>query len=76
MKKVEASFPWLNTTERQILQFLFENNQANLSSLVDALAKSEQAIRNGLNKLSLLWIIEKNTGKIRDKNAPYVFKKT
>lgn len=76
MKKVEASFPWLNTTEKQILQFLFENNQANLSSLVDALAKSEQAIRNGLNKLSLLWIIEKNTGKIRDKNAPYVFKKT
>lgn len=76
MKKVEASFPRLNPTERQILQFLFENNQANLSGLASTLEKSEQAIRNGLNKLSLLGILEKNTGKLRDRNATYAFKKT
>ncbi|EKD44198.1 MAG: hypothetical protein ACD_71C00215G0005 [uncultured bacterium (gcode 4)] len=76
MKKVEAHFSSFNATDKQILQFLFENNQASLPDLSEAFEKSDQAIRNGLNKLSTLWITEKNTDKIRDKHASYIFKKT
>lgn len=51
MKKVEALLIDLNGTEKQIIQYLFENNQASLADLSIAIDRSEQAIRNGLNKL-------------------------
>lgn len=54
MKKVEAHFSSFNATDKQILQFLFENNQASLSNLSETFEKSDQAIRNSLNKLSTL----------------------
>ncbi len=76
MKKVEALLIDLNGTEKQIIQYLFENNQASLADLSIAIDRSEQAIRNGLNKLIDLWILSKDTLKLRDKKALYSFKKS
>ena len=75
MKKIEANLTALTDIEKQILEFLFKENQADIMRLVSVFEKSEPVIRNGLKKLITLGIVEKNTDKIRDKNALYGIRK-
>ncbi|NVP17242.1 putative DNA binding domain-containing protein [Candidatus Gracilibacteria bacterium] len=73
MKEVEKVFITLNDSQKQILNYLIVNKKATLSDFKNKLGISEQMIRDYLKRFSN--IIEKDTDKIRDKNAVYKLKK-
>ena len=76
MKLIELNWNSFNETQRKIIFYLFEYNKATLDELVDLLGITSTAVRVYLNMFCGQNIFERNTDKIRDKNAIYTFKKS
>lgn len=76
MKSIELGWATWNETQKRIIIFMFENNQATLTQLTEELKISDTAVRSYLNILCGQSILERNTEKIRDINAVYTFKKS
>jgi ATP-dependent DNA helicase RecG len=75
IQAVEKIFPSLNESQKEILNYLIVQKKATLSDLILHLNISHQMIREYLKKFILNDIVEKDTDKIRDKNAYYKLKK-
>jgi len=76
MSLVEANWASYNETQRGIITTLFNLHQATLSELAEVLGITETGVRGYLNLFVGQGIIEKKTNKLRDKHAPYMFKKS
>lgn len=76
MNNVERKWGNFSPTEIEIIQYLFEHHTANIDELDTNIKKTETAIRSALNKLLESDILVKETNKIRDRNAMYLFKKS
>lgn len=72
---IQKQWKTFNDTQKKILQFLFYNNQATISQLVEFTGINEKTVRLYLNQFISDEIIDRLSTKIRDKNALYVFKK-
>lgn len=73
MKEIEKTFPALNDTQKQMLRYLIVYKKATINDFKSELGISEQMIREYLKRFN--HIIQKDTDKIRDKNASYRLKK-
>jgi len=63
-----------NQTEKEIIGFLFMNNQAVLTDIAKAISVTSKTVRIYLNKFISAGVLEKKTEKQRDVNAAYAFK--
>jgi predicted HTH transcriptional regulator len=75
MKMVEQIWLKLNQTEKIILLYFFENHQTTSENLSLAIKKTNKITRDYLNKFVSIGILDRNSKKIRDKEAIYSFKR-
>ncbi len=76
INKIEREWKNYNDNQRKIITSLFKNQHSTLSQFQDLLSISDQAIRVHLNYFLSENLIERNSAKIRDKDAIYTLKKT
>lgn len=73
-RRIESQWKDLNQNQKKLVNILFENQEATIDQMVEAIGLSPQAIRYNLKKLDDLELIEKHSEKQRDRNAKYRFK--
>jgi ATP-dependent DNA helicase RecG len=74
LSAIEKNWADFTSTQRSLVNHLFEHFEATLESLAESIQVSEQAIRNNLKKLETLGIVERLSEKQRDRFAIYRFK--
>lgn len=75
IERIEQNWKTYNETQKRILNYLFLNHQGTLADFSKFTGVNEKAIRNYLNEFINDNLIEKQSEKLRDINAVYVFKK-
>lgn len=75
IEKIGSSWKEFNTTQRNILYYLFLNHEGTLDDLVKYTDINSNTVRTYLNEFIKLGIIFRNSKKQRDKNAKYTFTK-
>ncbi|WP_243698930.1 ATP-binding protein [Flavobacterium sandaracinum] len=75
VETVEKNWVNYNATQRSILNYLFYNHKANIEELSQATDININTIRGYANKFVADGILDRLSDKLRDINAPYVFKK-
>lgn len=76
LERIQTNWKQLNDTERKIINHLLNRFTATVPKLIESLGASETAVRTNLTQLMNLEIIERQSEKIRDKDAIYRFKKS
>jgi len=74
VERIEDYWSTFNETERKLINFLFERQEAVIAEMVASVEMSEQAVRYNLKKLEELEVLERISKKIRDPKAIYRFK--
>jgi ATP-dependent DNA helicase RecG len=74
MDAITNNWEKYNPTEKEIIRFLFINNQVILTEIAEAISVTPKTLRIYLNKFISNGILEKKTEKQRDANALYAFK--
>lgn len=75
LDRIQENWKNLNDTERRIVNHLLNNFITTVPKLMERMEISETAIRSNLTQLIELEIVERQSEKIRDKDAIYRFKK-
>ena len=76
LKKIMDNWKSYNETQKNILHYLFYNNQSTIEDLVVATGINEKTVRIYLNQFKDDDnIIDRLSSKMRDKDAKYTFRK-
>ena len=75
MNAIEEKWNEYNETQKAILLYLFRNGSAVLFDLLQYTGINQNSVRSYLNAFIAQNIIERHSGKQRDVNAKYTFKK-
>ena len=75
MNAIEEKWNEYNETQKAILLYLFRKGSAVLSDLLQYTKINQNSVRSYLNAFIAQNIIERHSGKQRDVNAKYTFKK-
>ncbi len=74
-RKIEKNWKLYNETQKKVFFYLFHYHQATLNELVSYVKINENTVRSYLNAFIENKLLEKQSTKLRDINALYMFKK-
>lgn len=75
IRKIEKNWEIYNETQKKVFFYLFNNHQATLNEIVSYVKINENTVRSYLNTFIENKLLEKQSTKLRDINALYMFKK-